>query len=696
MAIRRLSEAARLLLLTLAAAWLLHPFATARSYGGGDALWYAHMLADFVGQERMGIFPIFAGQTGFAFNGAVFPLRAAPLYQHLAALLDLITFRSLGPFALQHLTVIFCGAVGIFGSYCTLCWIAPARRWSATGFAILYLSCPGVLAIIYTQDLYMTWMATALAPFAVYGIVRTFRHDDLRSQLLLGVSLAALWWAHSPVALWFTAIAAASQIFRLIRARRSAGSLQRGFAGACIFILLAQYPFVSVAMLKSPGGHSAAAEPLPHPGMIADNVRAALHGALMPIGTDVSRLSALQLGFSLWSVLLAAVLIAFIAPRMELGVLLSAACLLILLLLPIPGINRFLWTSMPEAVLRITYYWPMQRFYLILAALLAAAGQSAWDALAAQGLARRWLAALLLLACCSWSLQQTLPFIRAAGKSTSTASESDRRMRPENVALMDHAYGLFGGVPPHFSNGVVDPRSGARLLPPPVNLSQGRLLASGSLRGNVDANPGILDLSPKLHLDFGQRYRLDITFAHGRVPGILQCVGTTLFREYLLPSSGERLSFGSGPSNSPTMDLWTTDPRGDDVSLRFIPIQPGPEPSTLALFGSFRFLEVLPDQEPVEVTSLVPFTARVRTPSPTDLETPRMYMPGYKAAVDGRSVAVLRSPDSLVAIPIPAGQHTAVLAFQGSPVLRISYWGSLFSWTAALLCLAVCRRPLRN
>src|SRR5579863_2655425 len=123
-------EFARLGILACAAAWLLHPFATARMYGAGDALWYVDVLADYVTQMRAGIFPVFSGQTEYAFNGAVLPLRVAPLYQHLAGFLDLLTGRSLGFIALQHLVVIACGAAAILACYLVLCRIAPARRWT--------------------------------------------------------------------------------------------------------------------------------------------------------------------------------------------------------------------------------------------------------------------------------------------------------------------------------------------------------------------------------------------------------------------------------------------------------------------------------------------------------------------------------------------------------------------------------------
>ncbi len=693
---RKASEVARVGVLALAAGWLLHPLATGRRFGGGDALWYAQMLGDFATQVRHGFFPVFAGQTDFAFNGAVYPLRVAPLYQHLAALLDLLTFHSLGIFALQHLTLIACGAAGMFGAYATLCWIAPSRRWPAVGFAVLYLSCPGLLATVYAQDLYMTWMTVALAPFAAYGIARTFRHDDLRSQLVLGASLASLWWAHSPIALWFTLVAAASQLVRIAALRFPRGGVGRGRAGATVFAALAQYPFVSVASLGSPGDPSPAAVPLDNPGAIAEYIRSAFPAALLPIGRDVSGLGALQLGYGLWAVFLASLAVLSLRRRLDLAVLLGASGLLLFLMIPVPGLNRLLWGLMPGAVLRITYYWPMQRFYLIAAALLAAAGQIAWDASPPRSKGTRVLFAVSLLACCSWSLLQARPFLLSAKAGTLSAADTSRSLRPENRILMNHAYGLFAGLPPHFSNGVVDPRSEARLVPSPTAGAQGRMIMSGQLTGKVDANPGILDLHPTLHLDPGRRYQVKIGFSHGGVPGILQCIGRTLFREYGLPSSGEALSFGSGPSNSPFMDLWTTDPAGDDVEFRFIPDQPGPKAAALSAFGSFEFRELTPGGEPIEVISLEPFTARVRTQTTALLETPRMYMPGYRATVDAHPVSPIRSPDFLAEIEVPPGEHLVTLAYRGTLLLRLSYWGALLGWAGALYLLISKGSSVRN
>jgi hypothetical protein len=687
----RAREAGRIGVLAAAAAWLLHPFATARLYGAGDALWYANMLADYVTQLRAGTFPVFAGQTEFAFNGAVYPLRVAPMYQHLAGLIDLLTGRSLGFFAIQHLAVVACGVAGIYACYFTLRRMAPERPWSAVGFSILYLSCPGLLATIYTQDLYMTWMTVPLAPLATYGILRTFRRDDVTSQVWLAAPLAALWWAHPPIALWFTLVAVASQVVRLAAFDRGWGPARRALLGAALFALLAQYPFVSVAEVQTPGHPSTVVTALARPDQIVETIRSVFPAMILPLSQRARALGDLQLGYALWAVLLCAAAAAFTPIGRDARVLLAGAAFLIALLLPVPGINGFLWGHMPMEVLRITYYWPMQRFYLIAASLLAMAGQLAFGSLPLLGGRARAVWARVLVAGCLWSLWESRQFIRAASDRTASVQVSARSQRPENLFLTNDSYGLFAGLPPDFSNGVVNPRGEARLLSPGTGKRlthpDRRVLESGALVGIIDENPGVLRMGATLHLDHGRRYMLELRLNREDSVGILQLSGGSMFREYTLPHSGEALAFGSGPSNAREIALWTSDPAGDDIGIRFIPTAPGEKPEDFTRFGSYRLLEVDAAREPIEVHSLAPFGARVEAGTESILETPRMYMPGYRAEVDGRPAKVLMSAAGLVAIPVPAGPHTATLWFEGTPSLRIAYWGAVAAW-AAILALA--------
>ncbi len=687
----RRAEAWRLLLLTVVAAWLLHPLATGRLIGAGDALWYANMLADYVLQLRAGLFPVFAGQTRFNFIGGVYPLRVAPAYQHLAGVIDLLTGHRLGFFTLQHLCLIASGVGGIFACYFALAAIAPQCRWSAAALAILYLSCPGVLALVYTQDLYMSWMTVPFAPLCAYGIVRTFQRDDVKSQLWLAAPLAALWWSHAPIALWMTGIAALVQVGRLILLHSHAISWRRAFFGAVAFGLLAQYPFVSVHFIQTPGMRSAVTGTLPHlQQSILENIHAVFPAILLPVSPGGGALGDLQLGYAFWALLLGAILASWAIPRgptrLALRLLLAGCGLLLVLLLPVPGITDRLWIHLPDIIRRITIYWPMQRFYLILAALLAVAGQLALAALSRRPRLDAALAIGLMLAC-GWSLGEARKFVGAGHARTATAAASAMAERPENLFLTDHAYGLFSALPSHFSNGVMDPQFETRLLPDPALTEPNSIRAPAStpapptpLLGTVDANPGILNLSPAIRLDPGGIYELTLGFGPRDYKGILQLVGQRLFREYALPASGEPLGFGSGPTNSHILPLWTTGSAGDEITLRFIPTAAGTHASDFADFGSFSLRRLDPRVSPIQVTALMPFRATVRTGARATLETVRMFMPGYVATVDDRPAEVAPSSDGLASIPLAPGTHAVELRYVGPLLLRLSYWAALAAW----------------
>ena len=692
----RRAEAARLLLLAAVAAWLLHPFATARQIGAGDALWYANMLADFVTQLRAGVFPVFVGQTDYAFNGAVYPLRVAPFYQHLAGVFDLLTGRQLGIFALQHLCVLVVGYAGIFSSYFALNQLAPGQRWSAAGLAILYLSCPGLLGTIYTQDLYMTWMTIPFVPWVVYGLARPFSADALKTQIILGAALAALWWAHAPIALWLTLIAGAAQGVRLAALHRTRAHVGRAFWGGVTFALLAHYPFASLASLQT--GAAPATDILPRAHLIAEHVRNVFPGVVLPLSTHARALSDLQLGYALGLVLAIATGLALKTRRAHLLALTLPGVGLLLLILPVPG-NAWAWDHLPETLKRLTYYWPMQRFYLIIAALAAGAGISALAAgMELKANAARHLRVLLVIAC-GWSLWESRQYVAAGRERTASAEISAQNLRPENQPTMNHAYGLFPALPAYFSHGVMDPRAEARLLdhatlavlPPPAPSPTEPALTP--LRGTVDANPGVLLLSPSLTLQPGRRYALEFVFAPKSYVGSLQLSGRTFFREYALPHSGEALAFGSEAPNNPTLPLWTTASEPETITLRFIPTD-GTAPQTFAAFAAIQLREINDATATVNVTAQLPFRATVHATQPAWLETPRMYQAGYQATVDGRAATVKKSPQGLAMIELPYGAQTITLTYQAPMLLRVSYVTSLLLWLlACFLIVRLRRRP---
>ncbi|HZZ18551.1 MAG TPA: hypothetical protein VFE25_04240, partial [Opitutaceae bacterium] len=429
-------------------------------------MWYTHMLADYVTQLRSGHFPVYAGTTAYAFNGAVYPLRVAPLYQHVAGVIDLLTGRTLGFVMLQHLVVVACGVAGIFLSYLTLCRTTPQRRWSAAALSILYLSCPGVLGTIYTQDLYMTWMTVPLAPLVAYGISRTFRCDDLRSQVWLAAPLAGLWWAHAPIAVWFTAIAAFSQGVRLLLSTRSPGTIRKAAFGVGLFAILAQYPFVSVSEIATPNTGQSVVGPLAHPEKLMEFVTTVFPGALKPISAHAQLLSDLQLGYAYFAVLGMLLILTLVFQRADCSVLLASSCILLVLVIPVPWFTATLWRLVPASVVRITYYWPMQRFYIIIAASLGTAAQLRFGLGTPTSKGAKKLFAALLSLGCAWSLWESRQFIGAAHDRISSQDATLSASRLENAPLMDHSYGLFQGLPSYFSNGVMDPSAEIRVFSP--------------------------------------------------------------------------------------------------------------------------------------------------------------------------------------------------------------------------------------
>lgn len=676
--------------LAAVAVWVFHPFATSRFYGTGDALWYANMLADFVSQWRAGVFPVFVGQTEYAFNGAVYPLRVAPLYQHVAGVLDLLTARQLGFFALQHLVVITTGVAGMVSCYSCLTALAPRYRSAATLLTTLYITCPGVLGVIFVQDLYMSWMTLPFLPVIAYGIVRSYAEDDYAAWFAIAAGLGGTWLAHAPIAMWMTAIAGVAQLARLLFVHRTTASWKRALAGGGLLLALAQYPFVSNYLLQMPGSPPPSGGPLEHPERIVVALRDAFPGCLVPLSIGAGRLSDLQLGYGLGIVLIVGVAGFIVKRSWQLGVLAAAVAALIFIVLPVPFWSEIFWLKIaPEAVRRLTFYWPMHRFYFVLATLSVFVG-----ILGVKALIRvrknlvRFLTGVLALGCI-WSIWESRQFQAAAALRTASVEDTERKQRPENRLLMTHAYGLFSKLPPTFSHGVMDPTAEFRLLDPEsqkplenTRAPSGKAIAEGEFIGTPDDNPGILNLEPSLKLSPGTHYDLGFTFQPRASAGILQLVGTSFFREYALPSSGEARAFGTGPSNSPRLSLWTTRGEDETVTLRFIPSGEGTNTFEDRRFAHFQLFERGQSGEPIQIKNWIPLTLTVNASTAALLETPRMATPGYRARTNGQPTASVITPAGLLAIAVPAGASEVELRFSAPLLLKISYWATLVAWIA--------------
>jgi hypothetical protein len=684
-------EFLRVCLLFLAALWLMRGFARSTLHGASDALWYGLNLADMVAQVRAGVFPVWVGQSIFQFNGALCPIRVAPAFHYLGALVDALTLHRLGTFALQNLLITLLGVGGIFSTYLGLRSLLSDRKWLAAGLAALFLSCPGVLGIAYNLDLYMSWTTLPMVPIVWFATVRSFLDRGRTGTLvLLGAALGLCWWGHSPIALWSTLLAGAAQAARILVQWREGTGWKGALAGALVFAAIAAYPIGSVLLFPpEPGAHIDLFQRATA-GAVVDFIRRAFPAAFLPLSANGRSPGDLQLGYSLWAVLLVLAWSRRRSLRPASAVPLAGAALLALLILPIPGISMLLWTAVPAFVRNTTGDWATSRLCIQLAAatVFSAAACASSGPVVIGG--RRPLFALLVLFGCVWSFSEADRFAAGSSQSVQPPDSAVDFLRPENIQLTRYSYSMFPhfpGLPGNFTHGVADPELETRLLArdtfariganTDAAFAAGHLEAAGEFRWNPDSKSTFADLDQVIRIKPGQRYLLEFDFAQpDNTSGVLEIRGPHLFREYGLPEHGGPRAFGAGGEHAKVVPLSTT--AGEEgLLLRFYartPVaagQPEPPVAEVKLFSYAR--EALP----VRVDSWIPFRARVRSPAAAWLETPRAFQTGYRAWVDGKPAEVRESPDALVAVAVPGGASEVDLVYEAPAGLKFLFWLSL-------------------
>ena len=229
---------------------------------------------------------------------------------------------------------------------------------------------------------------------------------------------------------------------------------------------------MSVFLLRTPG--EAIVPYIMDRQALLDGVRNSFPSSLQPIDLKAPILTYMQLGYGLWLVLLAGAVAWSFRPRLwAVGLLLASAGLLVLLLFPVPWIDRALWLSLPETVVGMTLYWPMQRFYILIAAAAVVCCQRLLREFPANRAIGRDAVLLGLLVATLWSAREAAKFIEMARLQSDTVLDSRRWSRLENVAVQRHTYGLFPRRPAYFTHGVVEPRMESRLLDPVTGQHRG-------------------------------------------------------------------------------------------------------------------------------------------------------------------------------------------------------------------------------
>jgi hypothetical protein len=701
-----LFETTRLLIATTAGVVLASVFVTDGWVGIGDAYWYDNVLADFVSQWRAGIFPAFVGQSEFAFNGAVSPVRFAPYFQHFAGVLDLVTCHALGFYALQNLTLVLATVGGGLSAYLCGAAILPERRWTASGLALLYIGSPGAMAMLYTGNLFMSVMTLPYLPLAVYGLWRWWGRSEnpeggniLTEAAWLALPLAATWWCHPPIALWLTALVAPVVGLRLACHWRDRRLWLTAATAAGLFALAAGYVFVSVAVLATP----------PTPAIdrtaIIGSIEAALPGSFLPVSSSVIKISDYQLGWSLWLVILFAALVCALRPRRRLGVMLGAIALLLLFLLPVPGVNRWLWLrALPQVVCDITFSWAAQRFYAILAAFAMIAGAAAVAAKTPRSIWTRVALAVGLSAGLAWTGREAVKFVQHGATAVETDAVAGLTHGRGNLFLTRYSFNIFLPVPAYFSHGYIDPYLENRILGADGRTVLASNLASARPPDSWPSIPLTADysttyhyapLAPAITLAPGVRYAARIKFRFPVQPGALVAQGARTLRQYAMPDSGYGMirnvpthAYGALPTSSDFFPLWNEGPLRDASGLAYAYNDPAPA-EVAKDFGRLYLKPYAVEDLPIKITAWLPYQATTRVSAEGAwLETPRMYFPGYAARVNGQPAALLRSPDGLVAVALVAGENEVRLSYPGPWTLQAAYWIALLTWAAAALAIA--------
>jgi hypothetical protein len=700
------AENIRWILLGIVWVVLFHPFFQAGRHGAGDAVWYATMLADMVTQVRAGVFPVFAGQSVYQFNGAIYSLRVAPAFHYLGALVDTATLRALPFFSIQNLLLALVGLAAIGTSYVTLAKLLHRERWSAFSLTVLFIACPGVIGVVFNTDLFMSWMTVPFLPLVFYGVIRSYERDDFTAAVLVGGSLGFMWWGHSPIALWTTLIAGITLGLRHVLRPPSSSAFIKSVVGCVVFSLVAAYPILSVLAFPVEPGAKMASFQVANGAVVASFLKDVFPAVLLPVSAIGRQLSDFQLGYSLW------LLFGFSLWRwrglrgFDFRAFIVASGALVLLLTPIPWLNLTLWNLMPSTLRNVTSNWAMNRLYLILAGLLTYSGALALRAsLGAKTLRRSTYYPIVALFCC-WSLSEAAKFGKD-GPGFWTRTNSSSELRPENSMITSFAYLMFPKPPDYFSHGVTDPQLENRLLSKSalqLEVSNSRSVAAAATNGvrahfteNLEFVPApageekSLVTNHSIVLVPGRRYLAEFSFsAPEKASGILEITGKNFFRNYAIPEYGGSRSFGVGADHSNLMPLWTSGNASETIAFR---LRRDPEPedvNDLLPFGSLRLIEYDPEMLPIKVESWIPYRARVTSTDSAWLETPRMYQKAYLARVDGNPSEIRKSPNGLAMIAVPAGTSHVELDLRTPIALQGVFWMS-FLTIIGLIGLAVWR-----
>ncbi len=675
------------------------PFLTTSGVGTGEAFNYSLSTADFVTQARAGVYPPLVGQSAYAFNGRIHPLRTAPYIGHFAGLVDLATGRSLNFWAIQNLEIAASLIAAVFSMYVCLRRATAASRPTAAVLAACYGLAPGVLAAVYAMDLYMTAMTLPWVPVVLCAAISLQRRCGFEEVALLAIGLGVSWEAHPPVAFWLTIVSALLLLPPILAGRIRVRQWLYLAAGAAFCGCLAGFGFMSALTVRNYGQISEDS----NVALLLGEVRRVFADSLRPVSPAANALGDFQLGYLYWAFLALACAGALVRRRLLPLWLTVITGFLLVLTTPVPFLTEWIWKHVPAVTVTLTNQWPMQRLYLVATALILFALASVYPRSGPIPRQARDAVFLAILAAAAWTGFQAYRFVGRGFSARLPEGRSALLHRPENINLTIVSYAILG-APPSFDSGPMDPAMEFRLLrrfdAGPISgnwkaaEAQAGPVQKGSLETVANAD-GSVSTAPKLILEPGRKYQLTVALSGPPRAGTLQLMGRSLYREYTVLPAASSWGFGVAEGLRRPIALWTTDSRPEEVEVRFLEAAEG---TASGPFADFTFKEIDTRGLPVVLESLVPLRLRVRAPEACYVETPRLYLEGYQATVNGAAVRVQGSPDGLAMLAVPPGESAVVLDYVGSAALRAAFYitkgASLVAAAVLLLVFAPGMDPL--
>ncbi|HTL69068.1 MAG TPA: hypothetical protein VL200_15490 [Lacunisphaera sp.] len=491
----------------------------------------------------------------------------------------------------------------------------------------------------------------------------------LAAMALIGLSLPAwLPWAVG----WSALFVAGAAIGRHWRTAEGAAAL----AGwAVVTMLLA----TAVAGLVTHGGHLPAN--LAPVKALAGNV--ALRSELfrpLPNPAGMVDFKAGGPGFAFWVLSVVALVIAWRRRDLAMVLLGSAILFLSLLVLGAPWVSDFAVGFAPPGIAYLITLPMLYRLVAPLVALTAAAAFLALGRLASDRPSWRRGSLLLLAASVAWSSWEAQKLVRYGAGHISSRATTELALAPENYVLGRYSH-LMLVTPTAYVEGKQFPWLESRLYDAADNLIAGpdQLARQAEefdsetlqLKSTTEqAGTDWLKVDPGWQVQPGDTLMLRLEVD----PGI-NCTGYLIlqsehgYQEFNLTNDYAGTGFGLTPAAAHVLAVENPGTHIEHYRMRFSAAPGNTMPRDGSAWARLHLSRYDPEHAPVKVESLLPYRAQVVIERPGYLETPRQWLPGYRAWVDGVPAHAGESPGALVRVPVPAGRHEVELRYDGTPRL---------------------------